>query len=369
MEIDFSEINSFYDVEPQPINFDEKKILISNFLTDISQNESNGFKIALVTSGGTQVPLEKHTVRFIDNFSTGARGSSLCENLLYQDYVVIFLYRSGSLRPFLRHATKELGSTDDLATISKAISVHQHYSKTRSKLIEVPFTTLQDYMHLLRFLCESLSQYGSRALFLSSAAVSDFYIPWNEMAEHKLQSRDFTSEKTTSFPLSPPSSPPAAALHLQLKAVPKILGMVKGQWAPSICLFSFKLETDSSLLVPKACNAIKSYHVDGVIANELYSRYTDVSIIHTLQSDSDHAGDINDDYSNELVGLRVVRIRREPSKQTSSNNTGGVTAKEEEEGTSPRRMSSKFSEPLEVELVETVVRLHDHYIARKQDAS
>ena len=34
-------------------------------------------KIALVTSGGTTVPLEKRTVRFIDNFSTGGRGAEV----------------------------------------------------------------------------------------------------------------------------------------------------------------------------------------------------------------------------------------------------------------------------------------------------
>ena len=32
-------------------------------------------KIVCVTSGGTSVPLEKHTVRSIENFSTGKRGA------------------------------------------------------------------------------------------------------------------------------------------------------------------------------------------------------------------------------------------------------------------------------------------------------
>ena len=34
---------------------------------------------ALVTSGGTTVPLERRTVRFIDNFSSGNRGAALTE--------------------------------------------------------------------------------------------------------------------------------------------------------------------------------------------------------------------------------------------------------------------------------------------------
>ena len=37
--------------------------------------------IVLVTSGGTTVPLEKNTVRFIDNFSTGQRGAASVEIL------------------------------------------------------------------------------------------------------------------------------------------------------------------------------------------------------------------------------------------------------------------------------------------------
>ena len=38
-------------------------------------NEKTGQEIVLVTSGGTAVPLEKQTVRFLDNFSTGNRGA------------------------------------------------------------------------------------------------------------------------------------------------------------------------------------------------------------------------------------------------------------------------------------------------------
>ena len=40
---------------------------------------SNNKKVVIVTSGGTTVPLEKNTVRFIDNFSTGTRGATSAE--------------------------------------------------------------------------------------------------------------------------------------------------------------------------------------------------------------------------------------------------------------------------------------------------
>jgi phosphopantothenate-cysteine ligase len=57
--------------------------------------------VALVTSGGTTVPLERRTVRFLDNFSTGLRGASLAaERLLCAGYRVVFLHRAGSEQPF-----------------------------------------------------------------------------------------------------------------------------------------------------------------------------------------------------------------------------------------------------------------------------
>jgi phosphopantothenate---cysteine ligase (ATP) len=43
------------------------------------ENLKKGRKIAVVTSGGTAVPLERNTVRFIDNFSTGTRGAKCTE--------------------------------------------------------------------------------------------------------------------------------------------------------------------------------------------------------------------------------------------------------------------------------------------------
>ena len=62
-----------------------------------------------MTSGGTTVPLEKNTVRFIDNFSTGTRGAVgaeypcfyiLIRYFLHYGYYVIFLYRESTKRPY-----------------------------------------------------------------------------------------------------------------------------------------------------------------------------------------------------------------------------------------------------------------------------
>lgn len=51
------------------------------------------FFFVSLQSGGTTVPLEQNTVRFIDNFSAGTRGSASAEYFLEAGYQVIFLHR------------------------------------------------------------------------------------------------------------------------------------------------------------------------------------------------------------------------------------------------------------------------------------
>lgn len=56
----------------------------------------------LITSGGTSVPLEKNTVRSIENFSSGLRGAASAEYFLKAGFNVVFFFRNTSLRPFIR---------------------------------------------------------------------------------------------------------------------------------------------------------------------------------------------------------------------------------------------------------------------------
>jgi phosphopantothenate-cysteine ligase len=64
-----------------------------------------GRPIVCVTSGGTAVPLEKKTVRLIENFSTGLRGSIIAEQFLEAGWAVVFFYRDKSVLPFTRGLT------------------------------------------------------------------------------------------------------------------------------------------------------------------------------------------------------------------------------------------------------------------------
>lgn len=48
------------------------------------------------------MPLEEKTVRFIDNFSAGTRGSASAEYFIANGYAVLFVYRKRSLKPYER---------------------------------------------------------------------------------------------------------------------------------------------------------------------------------------------------------------------------------------------------------------------------
>ncbi|KAI9918495.1 hypothetical protein PsorP6_011976 [Peronosclerospora sorghi] len=105
--------------------------------------------VAVVTSGGTTVPLERNTVRFVDNCSTGFRGAASVEYLLGLGYAVIYMHRPGTL-------------------------------------LTRPFTSVDDYFYLLRLVATCVEPCKNRALFLLAAAVSDFYVPRQDLSEHKI---------------------------------------------------------------------------------------------------------------------------------------------------------------------------------------
>ncbi len=99
------EWEKFFKENPSPKNYEDASDKIAKFCKKHVDK-----KVVLVTSGGTTVPFEKNTVRFLDNFSQGTRGSASTERFLATEedategYSVIFLYRQGSLRPFHRQA-------------------------------------------------------------------------------------------------------------------------------------------------------------------------------------------------------------------------------------------------------------------------
>uniref|UniRef100_W5M036 Phosphopantothenate--cysteine ligase n=2 Tax=Lepisosteus oculatus TaxID=7918 RepID=W5M036_LEPOC len=235
---------------------------------------SAGRRVVLVTSGGTKVPLESRTVRFLDNFSSGRRGASSAEYFLDSGYAVVFLHRHRSLYPYSRRyagvnlldALRVEGEGEgggggsgrvvaDHRVLPDVAGVLQRYQavKEAGLLLPVEFSTLSEYLHLLKAAAQALSTIGSKAMFYLAAAVSDFYIPASEMPEHKIQSSD-------------------GPLQISMKMVPKMLSPLVKDWAPSAFVISFKLETDPSILLVRARRALETYRHQAVVANVLDTR-------------------------------------------------------------------------------------------------
>ncbi|KAJ8260034.1 hypothetical protein GJAV_G00176330 [Gymnothorax javanicus] len=241
----------------------------ANMAEFAQRHSSAGRRVVLITSGGTKVPLESRTVRFLDNFSSGRRGASSAEYFLDSGYAVIFLHRHRSLYPYTRlysgvnlmdalQVEADGGSSRvvvDQQVLPNIASVLKRYRavKEAGLLLPVEFNTLSEYLHLLKAAAQALGSIGPKAMFYLAAAVSDFYIPAAEMPEHKIQSSN-------------------GPLQISMKMVPKILSPLVKEWAPQAFVISFKLETDPSILLERARRALDTYRHQAVVANVLDTR-------------------------------------------------------------------------------------------------
>ena len=256
--------------------------------------------MALITSGGTTVPLELKTVRFIDNFSTGTRGARCCEELLRQGYAVIFVHRKGSAFPFAIDISTALREDPRSLLGDRYAKTDQNNQEEETKniiktttncLLTIPFTTLFEYMFLFREAHCALKIAGSKAMTILAAAVSDFYIPVPLMAQDKIQSQGGGATNVATN-----------GLTLELKNTPKLLGCIRQEWCPHATIVSFKLETNLNILEAKAAKSLKKYGVDIVCANVLGTHRSVVTLIsrdlqnNTKENDEDvvvhHNGDI-----------------------------------------------------------------------------
>jgi uncharacterized membrane protein YgcG len=268
-----------------------------------------GRPAALLTSGGTLVPLEARMVRFIDNFSTGARGAALAEALLARGYAVAFLHRAGSKRPLLAAVMEALeGAVGGCAAAGGALAgVGGAWARAVgaraapaapagegapacAPLLELPFASVTDYLFLLRAAACAAEASGGAPLLVLAAAVSDFYIPHAELPAHKIQSGGASSGGGSSGGGSSSGGSSgasgggggedgAAPLQLRLTPTPKAVAAVAAAWAPSCPAVSFKLETDEALLLEKARRALATGGVRAVVANLLHKRYEEVVLL------------------------------------------------------------------------------------------
>ena len=170
--------NAYFQSNPAPKALSKHQALAREFIQYHVENTSDR-RIVLVTSGGTTVPLENQTVRFIDNFSAGTRGATSAEYFLQEGYAVIFLHRQFSLLPYSRHYSHStncfldfMEESDDGERVvvrkeyqEKMRRVLQQYQLAQNKrlLLLLPFTTVTEYMFELRSLATLMRPIGSRA--------------------------------------------------------------------------------------------------------------------------------------------------------------------------------------------------------------
>lgn len=236
---------------------------------------TTGKKIALVTSGGTTVPLENNTVRFIDNFLAGTRGATSAEYFLEAGYAVIFLHREFSLLPYLRHylhttncfldyLTEKDGRVEvspEFQADMRVVLAQYQRAQAEKLLLLVPFTTVNQYLYTLRLMAQILQSAEGKALFYLAAAVLDFFLPQLRIPQHKIQLQ------------------PQGKLVVDLEQVPKFLRRLVDLWAPAAMIVLFKLETDPALLLKKASEALQRYQHQLVIGNLLQTRKSEVVLV------------------------------------------------------------------------------------------
>jgi phosphopantothenate---cysteine ligase (ATP) len=276
----------YFASNPKPHSLDKHATLARTF---IERHAHDNRRVALVTSGGTTVPLENQTVRFIDNFSAGTRGATSAEYFLENGYAVIFLHRQFSLLPYSRHYSHSTNCFLDFMTHNEAgaVVVESEYqqemaqvldrykqAKREKTLLILPFVTVNEYLWYLRDLAMQMQPLGANGLFYLAAAVSDFFVPADRMVEHKIQSsEDFNPDATHTEGLRPPAARmEGKRLVIDLDPVPKFLKQLVDGWAPQAMIVSFKLETDPPLLAEKARYALKKYSHHLVIGNLLHTR-------------------------------------------------------------------------------------------------
>ena len=174
----------YFTHEAPPKNLQANTTLAREF---IDRHAAAGRRVALVTSGGTTVPLETQTVRYIDNFSAGTRGATSAEYFLEHGYAVIFLHRQFSLLPFSRHYSHNTRSFLDFMKEQdgqvvvegqhqdEMLRVLRQYAEVKraNKLLILSYVTITEYLWNLRDVARLMRPLGPRAVFYLAAAVSD----------------------------------------------------------------------------------------------------------------------------------------------------------------------------------------------------
>lgn len=357
----------YFENNPPPKSLHNHTTLAKAF---IGHHFNLARRVVLITSGGTTVPLENQTVRFIDNFSAGTRGATSAEYFLEAGYAVIFLHRQFSLLPYSRHYSHSTNCFLDFLTEGqngevlakqeyqeKMLDVLRKYttSKRSNTLLLLPFITISEYLWELKEIALLMRPLGSSGLFFLAAAVSDFFVPRERLAEHKIQSGELPptqAEKDGEGKSNANSVPVGKKLVIDLDPVPKFLKSLVEGWAPEGMIVSFKLETDPSLLVSKAQAALRRYAHHLVIGNLLSTRKWEVVFI---------APNLEENWIRVPMHRRVKSISAGAAGLSLLSLGGSMGFPQEENGQEETEIESL--------IVPEVARMHGEFIAKRGNHS
>lgn len=222
-------------------------------------------------------------------------------------------------------------------------------AKKKNTLLVLPFTTITDYLWELKEIATLMRPLGTKGLFYLAAAVSDFFIPRDRMAEHKIQSSEAgdrlsNGDTSNTEPSDGSGKHPSSSkrLVIDLDPVPKFLKQLVDGWAPEGMIVSFKLETDPSILIAKAQMALERYSHHLVIGNLLSTRKWEVVFV--ARDEEEH-------------WIRVPRHRR--LKSFSTRSTSLVSDSQNDHSEEPQENPQMEIESL---IVPEVARMHSDLI-------
>ena len=118
-----------------------------------------------------------------------------CRCLLAAGYSVLYVRREGSARPFVSRVVRAVADAGSRLSVlpDGRVAVGPVPPETAAavaagaavaaegRLLEVPFTSVGDYLHVLREAASACAPAEERAMFVLAAAVSDFYVPEREL--------------------------------------------------------------------------------------------------------------------------------------------------------------------------------------------
>lgn len=183
---------------------------------------------------------------------TGQLDGASVEYFLEQNYIVLFFYHLSSTLHYRRH----IKNIFDESESSQNYNLDQ-YHKYKNSLLLIPLQTVTDYSNDLQQLCCLLKPFSRSALIYAYAAVSDYYIPNDELTGHKIQ-----SDQNESI--------------IQLKPVPRLSDSLKGECTTHVFVVSFNLEKDENIGEEKCLQSVVKYNQYIIIGNTLKTQGGDI---------------------------------------------------------------------------------------------